>query len=67
MHLKAIETMVNCDQLPCNVKLMIEGEEEVDDNLELFVKNNREKLSNDIILVSDTGMISKTIPSITTG
>jgi acetylornithine deacetylase/succinyl-diaminopimelate desuccinylase-like protein len=68
MHLKAIEIMVNSDQLPCNVKLMIEGEEEVgSDNLELFVKNNREKLSNDIILVSDTGMISKTIPSITTG
>lgn len=68
MHLKALEIILKNDTLPCNVKLMIEGEEEVgSDNLELFVKNNKEKLSNDIILVSDTGMISKTIPSITTG
>ena len=68
MHIKALEIMMDQDNLPCNVKLMIEGEEEVgSDNLELFVKNNKEKLSNDIILVSDTGMISKTIPSITTG
>ena len=68
MHIKALEIMMDQDNLPCNVKLMIEGEEEVgSDNLELFVKNNKEKLANDIILVSDTGMISKTIPSITTG
>ena len=68
MHIKALEIMMDQDNLPCNVKLMIEGEEEVgSDNLELFVKSNKEKLSNDIILVSDTGMISKTIPSITTG
>ena len=68
MHIKALEVMLENGDLPCNVKFMIEGEEEVgSDNLELFVKNNKEKLSNDIILVSDTGMISKTIPSITTG
>ena len=68
MHIKALETMLEHGDLPCNVKLMIEGEEEVgSDNLEIFVKKNKEKLSNDIILVSDTGMISKTIPSITTG
>tara|TARA_B100000780_G_scaffold274991_1_gene240847 strand:+ start:1967 stop:3358 length:1392 start_codon:yes stop_codon:yes gene_type:complete len=68
MHLKALEVMIENGDLPCNVKFMIEGEEEVgSDNLELFVKHNKEKLSNDIILVSDTGMISKTIPSITTG
>ena len=68
MHLKALEVMLENGDLPCNVKFMIEGEEEVgSDNLELFVKENKEKLSNDIILVSDTGMISKTIPSITTG
>ena len=68
MHIKALEVMLENGELPCNVKFMIEGEEEVgSDNLELFVKNNKEKLSNDIILVSDTGMISKTIPSITTG
>ena len=68
MHIKALEIMLYHNNLPCNVKFMIEGEEEVgSDNLELFVKNNKEKLTNDIILVSDTGMISKTIPSITTG
>ena len=68
MHLKAFEAIDPTGQLPCNVKFMIEGEEEVgSENLEIFVKNNKEKLSNDIILVSDTGMISKTIPSITTG
>ena len=68
MHIKALEIMMHLNNLPCNVKFMIEGEEEVgSDNLELFVKNNKEKLANDIILVSDTGMISKTIPSITTG
>ena len=68
MHIKALEIMMHQNNLPCNVKFMIEGEEEVgSDNLELFVKNNKEKLANDIILVSDTGMISKTIPSITTG
>jgi acetylornithine deacetylase/succinyl-diaminopimelate desuccinylase-like protein len=68
MHFKALEVLMEEGDLPCNVKFMIEGEEEVgSDNLEIFVKNNKEKLSNDIILVSDTGMISKTIPSITTG
>ena len=68
MHVKALEVMLKHDGIPCNVKFMIEGEEEVgSDNLEIFVKNNKEKLSNDIILVSDTGMISKNIPSITTG
>ena len=68
MHVKALEVMMEEGDLPCNVKFMIEGEEEVgSDNLEIFIKNNKEKLSNDIILVSDTGMISKTIPSITTG
>ena len=68
MHVKALEVILKHDGLPCNVKFMIEGEEEVgSSNLEIFVKNNKEKLSNDIILVSDTGMISKNIPSITTG
>ena len=68
MHIKALEIMLKHDGVPCNVKFMIEGEEEIgSDNLEIFVKQNKEKLSNDIILVSDTGMISKTIPSITTG
>ena len=68
MHIKALEMMVKSDELPCNVKFMIEGEEEVgSDNLELFIEQNQEKLSNDVILISDTGMISNTQPSITTG
>ena len=68
MHVKALEYMTNTDQLPCNVKFMIEGEEEVGSNsLAGFVKNNQEKLANDVILISDTGMIAKDIPSITTG
>ncbi|MDO6818574.1 dipeptidase [Zobellia sp. 1_MG-2023] len=68
MHVKALEFMVKTDQLPCNVKFMIEGEEEVgSNNLAVFVANNREKLANDIILISDTGMIANDVPSITTG
>jgi acetylornithine deacetylase/succinyl-diaminopimelate desuccinylase-like protein len=68
MHIKALEFMTSTDQLPCNVKFMIEGEEEVgSENLGAFVKNNSSKLSNDVILISDTGMISKDTPSITTG
>ena len=68
MHVKALEFMVSTNQLPCNVKFMIEGEEEVGSvNLSIFVKENREKLKNDVILISDTGMISKDVPSITTG
>ena len=68
MHLKAIEVLNNTSGVPCNIKFMIEGEEEIgSDNLEVFVKENKEKLKCDIILVSDTGMIDKEIPSITTG
>jgi len=68
MHVKALEFMVQTNQLPCNIKFMIEGEEEVgSNNLALFVKDNKEKLANDIILISDTGMIANDIPSITTG
>lgn len=68
MHLKAMEFMTKTDQLPCNVKFMIEGEEEVGSvNLSTFVKNNQEKLKNDVILISDTGMIAQDVPSITTG
>lgn len=68
MHVKALEYMAKNDALPCNVKFMIEGEEEVgSENLEGFIQNNREKLSNDVILISDTGMIAKDVPSITTG
>ena len=68
MHLKAIEVLNNNGGLTCNVKFMIEGEEEIgSDNLEAFVKENKEKLKCDIIIVSDTGMINKTTPSITVG
>ena len=68
MHLKAIEVLNNTGGVPCNIKFMIEGEEEIgSDNLEIFVKENKEKLKSDIILVSDTGMIDKKTPSITTG
>ncbi len=68
MHVKALEFMTATNQLPCNVKFMIEGEEEVGSvNLSKFVKENQEKLANDVILISDTGMIAKDVPSITTG
>jgi acetylornithine deacetylase/succinyl-diaminopimelate desuccinylase-like protein len=68
MHVKAMEFMTNTNQLPCNVKFMIEGEEEVGSvNLSKFVKKNQEKLKNDVILISDTGMIANDVPSITTG
>ncbi len=68
MHIKALEYMTIKGKLPCNVKFLIEGEEEVgSENLALFVKKNKEKLSNDIIIISDTEIIDKKTPSITTG
>ena len=68
MHIKAFEYMIQSNTLPCNVKFMIEGEEEVGSvNLKSFVENNAAKLKNDVILISDTGMISNLQPSITTG
>ena len=68
MHAKAFEYMVRSDTLPCNVKFMIEGEEEIGSpNLGNFCEENKEMLKADIILVSDTSMIAEDIPSITTG
>lgn len=68
MHVKAFEAMMAIGDLPCNVKFMIEGEEEVgSDNLEKFVLENKEKLAADVILISDTHMISMKDPSITVG
>ncbi|NNL82054.1 MAG: dipeptidase [Winogradskyella sp.] len=68
MHVKALEYMTTTNQLPCNVKFMIEGEEEVgSESLATFVADHREKLANDVILISDTGMIANDVPSITTG
>jgi len=68
MHVKAFEILIKQNSLPCNVKFMIEGEEEIGSpSLGWFVERNQEKLSNDVILISDTGMISNQQPSITTG
>lgn len=68
MHVKAFEAMNKSNELPCNVKFMIEGEEEVGStSLGGWVKANREKLAGDVILISDTGMLGNDTPSITTG
>lgn len=68
MHVKAFEVMAQTGELPCNVKFMIEGEEEVgSSNLGTFLEDNKEKLKADIVLVSDTSMISMEHPSIETG
>lgn len=68
MHAKAFEYLVKTDQLPCNVKFMIEGEEEIGSpSLGKFCEENKEMLKADIILVSDTSIIAQDIPSITTG
>ena len=68
MHFKAFEYMVKTGQLPCNVKFMIEGEEEIGSpSLGKFCEQNKKMLASDVILVSDTSMISPDIPSITTG
>jgi acetylornithine deacetylase/succinyl-diaminopimelate desuccinylase-like protein len=68
MHVKAVEAMLSSGELPCNVKFMIEGEEEIgSEQLGYFVKENKDKLKADVILVSDTGMIANDVPSVTTG
>ncbi len=68
MHVKAFETMVQTNTLYCNVKFMIEGEEEVgSSNLGPFCIANKEKLKADVILISDTSMIANDIPSIDVG
>jgi acetylornithine deacetylase/succinyl-diaminopimelate desuccinylase-like protein len=68
MHLKAFEMMTATNTLPCNVKFMIEGEEEIGSvNIAGFCTNNREMLQSDVILVSDTTMISSAVPSVTSG
>lgn len=68
MHVKAFEVMAKTNTLTCNVKMMIEGEEEVgSDNLGKFLEDNKEKLKADIVLVSDTSMISLENPSLETG
>lgn len=68
MQVKAFEMMMQNNSLPCNVKFMIEGEEEVGStNLEIFVNANKERLKSDAVLICDTSMIANDCPSITTG
>lgn len=68
MHAKAFEFMVKEDKLPCNVKFMVEGEEEIGSGaLAKFCEEYNEMLQADIILVSDTSMLAENVPSITTG
>jgi acetylornithine deacetylase/succinyl-diaminopimelate desuccinylase-like protein len=68
MHLKAFELMMQTNTLPCNVKFMIEGEEEVgSSNLGKFCIDNKERLKADVVLISDTSMIANDVPSIDTG
>ena len=68
MHVKAFEVMMKTNSLPCNVKFMIEGEEELgSDNLGKFIVDNKEKLKADVILISDTSIIANDTPSIDVG
>ncbi|MBR4391183.1 MAG: dipeptidase [Bacteroidales bacterium] len=68
MHAKAFETMVKTDTLPCNVKFMLEGEEEIGSgSLAKWIVKYKNLVKADIILVSDTSMIASDVPSITTG
>jgi acetylornithine deacetylase/succinyl-diaminopimelate desuccinylase-like protein len=68
IHAKAFELMVKTNSLPCNVKFMIEGEEEVGSvSLGKWCADNKELLKSDIILISDTSMMGPDTPSITVG
>ena len=68
MHVKAFESMMKLDNLPCNVKFMIEGEEEVGSvNLGPFIKIHKDRLKSDVVLLSDTSMLGNDTPSITVG
>jgi acetylornithine deacetylase/succinyl-diaminopimelate desuccinylase-like protein len=68
MHIKAFELMMRNNSLPCNVRFMIEGEEEVgSSHLGLWIRENKERLKGDVILISDTSIIANDIPSIDVG
>ncbi len=68
MHLKAVEYLLQQQKLPVNVKFMIEGEEEVGSpSLAWYVARHHDKLKNDVIVISDTGMVANDVPAITTG
>jgi len=68
MHVKTLETLVKTNSLPVNIKFCIEGEEEVGSpNLAKFVKTHKDLLKADVVLISDTAMISLDTPSIDIG
>lgn len=68
MHAKAFETMVKTNTLTCNVKFMLEGEEEIGSgSLSKWIEEYKDLVKADVILVSDTSMIASDVPSITTG
>lgn len=68
MHIKALESLSKHGQIPCNIKYLFEGEEEVgSDNLETFCQEYKDLLTCDMVLISDTAIIANDIPSITTG
>ncbi len=68
MHIKAFESMMKTNTLPCNVRFMIEGEEEVgSSNLGAWVRENKNRLKGDVILISDTSIVANDIPSIESG
>ena len=68
MHAKAFETMLQTNTLPCNVKFMLEGEEEIGSpSLSKWIVEYKDLVKADVILVSDTSMIATDVPSITSG
>src|SRR3569832_657934 len=68
MHIKAFESMMKTNSLPCNVRFMIEGEEEVgSSNLGKWVRDNKDRLKGDVILISDTSIVANDTPSIEVG
>ncbi|MCX6291135.1 MAG: dipeptidase [Bacteroidetes bacterium] len=68
MHVKAFESMMKTNSLPCNVKFMIEGEEEVgSSNLGEWIRENKKRLTGDVILISDTSILANDTPSIEVG
>ncbi|MGH2647115.1 MAG: dipeptidase, partial [Ginsengibacter sp.] len=68
MHVKALETMVKTNTMSTNIKFLIEGEEEVGSpNLGTFVEQNKELLKADVILISDSSMLSMENPSLDIG
>lgn len=68
MHLKAVEILQHLGEIPCNIKFLIEGEEEVgSNNLEQFLRSHTDLLKCDTVLISDTSMIANDVPSLTVG